>query len=121
MGFAGTLRYASPEKLAREPVSPATDIFSLGLVLFELITGQHAFASESPVETAMSILTSSPPLPSAINREVSEPLDALLTRMLARDPAQRPAAKEVVQFLQAEAARHNPRVSSARRPIRIAL
>ena len=121
MGFAGTLRYASPEQLEKEPVCPATDIFSLGLLLFELITGQHAFVSKSPVETAMAILTNSPPPASAINPEVSKALDALLTRMLARDPAQRPPAKEIAQFLQAEAARQNREASSARKPILIAL
>lgn len=121
MGFAGTLRYASPEQLEKQPVSPATDIFSLGLVLFELITGKHPFASKSPVETAMAILTVSPPHASAITPVVSESLDAMLTRTLARDPAHRPPAKEVAQFLQAEAARQNQGASPPRKAMWVAL
>jgi eukaryotic-like serine/threonine-protein kinase len=121
MGFAGTLRYTSPEQIEGEPVSQATDIFSLGLVLFELITGEHAFPSKSPVETAIAILTNAPPVASSINPAIRSPLDTLLTRMLARDPAQRPPAKEIAQFLQAEAARQDRNASTGRRPIWITL
>src|SRR5262249_29808594 len=70
---------------------------------------------------AVAILTSSPPLASAINPEVRRSLDALLARMLARDPTQRPSAKEVAQFLQAEAARQHRGPSSVRKPVWIAL
>jgi serine/threonine protein kinase len=113
-GFVGTLRYMSPEQTEGEQLTPATDIFSLGLVLFELITGKHPFPSKSPVETATSILSSSPPSASSINPEISKSLDAFLAGMLARDPAQRPSANHVAQFLRAEAARRNHDASSDR-------
>lgn len=121
MAFAGTLQYMSPEQFEGEGVSSATDIFSLGLVLFELITGRHPFPSKSPVETAIAMLTGSPPLASSINPQVSKSLDALLIRMLARNPAQRPPAKEVAQLLETGAARQNRPTYSARRTVLIAL
>ena len=114
MGFVGTLRYMSPEQIEGEHLTPATDIFSFGLVLFELSTGQHPFPSESPVETAKAILTTSPQPRSSINLDLTESLNAFFIGMLARDPAQRPSAKQVAQFLEAEAARQNRDTSSDR-------
>jgi eukaryotic-like serine/threonine-protein kinase len=114
IGFVGTLRYMSPEQIEGEHLTPATDIFSLGLVLFELITGKHPFPEKSPVETAKAILTTSPPLPSSINPKITKSLDAFLVRMLARDPAQRPSAKQVAQFLEAVATLQNGDTSSDR-------
>ena len=113
-GFVGTLRYMSPEQIEGERLTPATDIFSLGLVLFELITGKHPFPAKSPVETAKAIFTTSAPPASSINPEIGKSLDAFLAEMLARDPAQRPSAKQVAQFLEAEAARQNRDTSSDR-------
>lgn len=113
-GFVGTLRYMSPEQIEGQRLNPATDIFSLGLVLFELVTGKHPFPAKSPVETAKAILTTSPPPPSSINLDLTESLNAFLIGMLARDPAQRPSAKQVAQFLEAEVARQNRDTSSDR-------
>lgn len=95
----GTLRYMSPEQVRGDPLTAASDIFSFGLVLYELATGHHAFPGNSPLDTAQAILTKEPRPPSA--REPSTParLDSLIQAMLAKDPAARPSAKEVARIL----------------------
>jgi serine/threonine protein kinase len=100
----GTLRYMSPEQACGEAVTAATDIFSLGLVLHELATGTHPFATASEVATVGAILTAAAPAPSASNPAVPAEFDALVARMLDKDPARRPAAAEVEMTL-AEIAR----------------
>lgn len=98
---AGTLQYLSPERSQGEPPSPATDIFALGIVLYELATGAHPFAAASLFETLKKLDAAAPPPPSHANSYVPPHLDALILRMLARDPAQRPAAALVVSQLEA--------------------
>src|SRR5688572_1308496 len=100
----GTLRYMSPEQACGEAVTSATDIFSLGMVLHELATGTHPFAAASEVATVSAILTAPAPAPSASNPAVPAEFDALVARMLDKDPARRPAAAEVEMTL-AEIAR----------------
>ena len=95
----GTLRYMSPEQLRNEPVTGASDVYSLGLVLYELIAGSHPFESSYAWETAHAIHTRDPqPLASA-NRETPEWLNELIGAMLNRDAALRPAACDVESAL----------------------
>src|SRR6185437_13484081 len=58
---AGTVRYMSPEQLRGEPVDARTDIFSFGIVLYEMIAGAHPFASRSGADTMAAILGQEPP------------------------------------------------------------
>jgi len=98
-GLAGTLRYMSPEQARGEAISPASDIFSFGLVLYEIATGQHAFASESPIGTIEAILTHTAAPPSSHNAAIPPELDRLVLRMLAKDAAARPSAEQIVEIL----------------------
>jgi predicted ATPase/predicted Ser/Thr protein kinase len=91
----GTLFYMSPEQGRAEPVDAATDIFSLGLVLYELATGLHPFQADSEVGVLHAIVTQTPVPPSRLNPEVPAPLDALIQHMLAKDSRLRPTAVEV--------------------------
>ena len=64
LGF-GTMRYMSPEQARGESITPSSDIFSLGLVLFEFAAGKHPFADQAPAEALHSNLTRTPPAPSS--------------------------------------------------------
>jgi predicted ATPase len=91
----GTLRYMSPEQACAEAVDSATDVFSLGVMLFELATGAHPFSASSDVALVSAMLTA--PTPSAVrcNPAVPPELDALLAAMLEKDARHRPTAADV--------------------------
>jgi len=97
---AGTLRYMSPEQSRGEAPSQASDIFSLGIVLYELAAGTHPFESGSIFETLKALNQAEPTAPSSLNAFVPAHLDALILRMLAVDSLQRPPASEVAQLLE---------------------
>lgn len=86
----GTANYLSPEQALSQPVTPASDIYSLGLVLLECITGEKAFPGPI-VESAVARLLKDPPIPESIGFDWQE----LLGRMTAREPDNRPTAHEV--------------------------
>jgi predicted ATPase len=95
----GTPLYMSPEQARGEPVDAATDIFSLGLVLYELATGQHPFRTDSEIGVLHAIVAQAPVPPSRLSPEVPASLDALIQHMLAKDPRLRPTALEVEEAL----------------------
>jgi Tol biopolymer transport system component len=92
---AGTLRYMSPEQTRAESVSAATDVFSLGIVVYELATGEHPFEAGSLLGTTHRIAYDEPALPSKLNAQVTPTLDCLIMAMLAKQPSKRPSAEEV--------------------------
>jgi eukaryotic-like serine/threonine-protein kinase len=96
---AGTLQYMSPEQVRGEPISPASDIFSLGLVLYELASGDHPFAGGSSLQIAYSIATKPTAPLRTTGRAISSRLDKLIVAMLAKDPAERPSAANVAKEL----------------------
>ncbi|HEX4770833.1 MAG TPA: protein kinase [Bryobacteraceae bacterium] len=96
----GTLRYMSPEQTRGESITPASDIFSFGLVLYELATGRHAFPSDSPFGTVCAILTKDPAAPSAVNPHIPAGLNALILGMLTKEAEGRPSSLEVAQVLE---------------------
>jgi predicted ATPase len=91
----GTLMYMSPEQARAEPVGAAGDVFSLGLVLYELATGRHPFQADSEVGVLQAIVAAVPVSPARLNPEIPSALERLIQRMLAKDPRLRPAAAEV--------------------------
>ena len=91
----GTLLYMSPEQVRAESVGVATDIFSLGIVLYELVTGQHPFSAAADFGILNAIVASTPVSPSRLNPEISAPLEVLIQRMLAKESRFRPTAVEV--------------------------
>jgi tetratricopeptide (TPR) repeat protein len=91
----GTARYMSPEQARGEATDGATDMFSLGIVLYELSTGQHPFPAESQIGVLHAILSQSPVPPSRLNAEVPAVLDSLILRLLEKDARLRPTAPEV--------------------------
>ena len=97
----GTLGYMSPEQARGEKVGPASDLFSLGCVLFEMAAGTPAFRRATTAETVAAILRDPPPpLPSSMGGLPHE-LRQAIERCLQKDPARRPAsAREVAALLQ---------------------
>jgi predicted ATPase len=109
-GLIGTLQYMSPEQAREETVGPASDIFSLGIVLYELTTGRHPFAAVGGAMVLHAIAHDAVVLPSHLNPEIPAGLEALILRMVEKDPARRPTAAEVAAGLT------EPETRPARRP-----
>ena len=85
----GTAQYLSPEQAQGQDVTAASDIYSIGVMLFEMLTGRVPFDGDSPVAIAMKQVSEAPPPPSSINPAVPPALDAVVLRALAKDPANR--------------------------------
>ena len=85
----GTAQYLSPEQARGAPVDQTSDLYSTGIVLYELLTGEVPFTGDSPVEIAMKHLAEVPPVPSALRPEVPEDLDLVVVHALAKEPADR--------------------------------
>jgi eukaryotic-like serine/threonine-protein kinase len=85
----GTAQYLSPEQARGAPVDQTSDLYSTGIVLFELLTGEVPFTGDSPVEIAMKHLAETPPAPSDLRPDVPADLDLVVVRALAKEPADR--------------------------------
>jgi serine/threonine-protein kinase len=85
----GTGEYLAPEQASGKPVSPATDVYSLGVVLWELLTGDVPFTGENFVAVALQHVNDPPPSLRAVRPDVSPRLAATVECALAKDPAQR--------------------------------
>lgn len=85
----GTAYYISPEQASGHSVTPASDLYSLGVVAYECLTGRRPFAGDTPVSVALAQVRDTPPeLPTSLPTEVR----ALVMRLLAKDPSERPAS-----------------------------
>lgn len=99
--IVGTPAYMSPEQLAGKELTPASDIYSLGLVLYEMVTAKRPFHSESPWTEAMKRLSEDPQPPTRITPEIGEVWNSTILRCLERDPGKRFSdAQEVSGCLQ---------------------
>ena len=97
----GTAQYLSPEQARGAPVDESSDLYSTGILLYELLTGELPFNGETPVEIAMKHLSQVPPAPSTIRNEVPRDLDLVVLRALAKEPADRyRSAKELDRDLE---------------------
>jgi tRNA A-37 threonylcarbamoyl transferase component Bud32 len=96
----GTASYMAPEQAMGERVGPASDLYSLGVVLYEMLTGVVPFEAESPLATAMKHVTEQPLPPRKRNPSVPEEMDALVMGLLAKNPENRyGSAAELVEDL----------------------
>jgi predicted ATPase len=117
--LAGTLAYLAPEQARGEPAASASDVFALGVVLYQLATGRHPFEADSARGVLQALATRPPVPPSRLNTEISAPLDGLIAAMLHKDARLRPTAAEVAASLAALAERRpdRPARGAAPRPI----
>jgi beta-lactam-binding protein with PASTA domain len=90
-GLIGTASYLAPELVRFGTCDQRSDVYSAGIVLFELLTGRKPFAAKTPVEVAQLHVTSRVPAPSSVLPGLDPALDALVARATAREPDQRPA------------------------------
>jgi serine/threonine protein kinase len=85
----GTPYYMAPEQVQGKPVDGRTDIYSLGVMLYELVTGRRPFVAETPLAVAMMHVNDPLPLPRLVNPAVPEAVERIILRAMAKDPADR--------------------------------
>jgi len=85
----GTAQYLSPEQARGAPVDQTSDLYSTGIVLYELLTGTVPFTGDTPVEIAMKHLSQTPDPPSSHRAEIPRDLDYVVLRALGKDPSER--------------------------------
>jgi serine/threonine-protein kinase len=85
----GTATYFSPEQAQGYPVDPRSDVYSLGVVLYEMATGKPPFTGENPVSIAYKHVKEPPPRPTSVNPAVPAPLEAIILKALSKDPEDR--------------------------------
>jgi serine/threonine protein kinase len=95
----GTAQYLSPEQAQGKPTTPRSDIYSIGVILYEALTGRVPFEGDSAVAVALKQVSEAPRRPSAINPDIPPALDAVVMRALAKDPEAR--FKDADAFLKA--------------------
>ena len=95
----GTLSYMSPEQVKGEAVESGSDIFSLGIIFYEMATGQRPFKADSEVAIMHAIAYDQPPLPSHLTPGLAGSLERLIFGMLDKNPRLRPSAGEVASAL----------------------
>jgi len=101
----GTAQYLSPEQAQGFAVSAASDLYSVGVILYELLTGAVPFEGETAVAIAVKQVSATPQPPSALNPALPPSLDGVVLRALAKDPVERYAdADELIQALEVELA-----------------
>lgn len=86
----GTRTYLAPETIKKEAATPATDIYSLGIVYYEILTGTVPFKGETPQDLLAKHISAAPTPPSIYNKNVTPEMDALIAKMLAKKPGDRP-------------------------------
>ena len=109
----GTLAYISPERLRGRTATPAADVWSVGVLLWEALAGKHPFWKASVLDTARAIQSGAPSL-AKVRPDLPKRLTALVDRALSREPAKRPSAAKLAAGL-----RRNPARSRRRPPIRL--
>ncbi len=97
----GTAQYLSPEQARGAPVTAASDLYSAGVVLYEMLTGKVPFTGDSAIEIAMKHVNELPAPPSALRPEIPPELDQIILRALAKNPADRyQTAEEFIEDLE---------------------
>jgi eukaryotic-like serine/threonine-protein kinase len=85
----GTVHYVSPEQARGEPATPASDLYSTGIVLYEMLTRALPFNADTPVGVAMQHVNTAPPRPSTLNPAIPPQVESIVLRSVAKNPSER--------------------------------
>ena len=96
--YLGTALYSSPEQLQGERVTPKSDVYSLGIALYQAATGQAPFAG-TPIEVASQHVSRPPTTPSVLGANLDREVEALIVECIEKDPDRRPTAQQVHERL----------------------
>lgn len=94
----GTPEYMAPEQARAEPVGPETDLYAIGVIAFEMLTGQVPFEGATAIDVLTRALSNPAPRPSAMVATVPESVDEVILRLLEKDRAKRPHSAEAVRL-----------------------
>src|SRR5207248_3383488 len=89
--LVGTVAYVPPEQVTGGTTGPRGDVYSAGVMLFELLTGRQPFTGDTPLSVAYQHVNTDVPAPSAMAPGIPAPIDQLVLAATSRDPARRPA------------------------------
>jgi serine/threonine-protein kinase len=95
----GTVSYMPPEHISGNKNSPAGEIYSLGVIFYELLTGRKPYIGKSTMEIMKQILEVSPLAPQTFRREIPDELNDLVVAMICKDSLKRPHANQVLEKL----------------------
>ncbi len=115
----GTAQYLSPEQAQGHAVSEPSDLYSIGIVLYEMLTGRVPFDGESPVSIALKHVSEAPPPPSQFNPEIPSALEQVVLWSLNKNPADRPADADqfIMALEQVREALASPEVTASMRAL----
>lgn len=97
--FVGTLHYVAPEQFTGQSDSRASDVYSLGILFYEVMTGQKAFKGETSTRIMKKVMDFEPAHPQLIRSDIPDELNRLIMRMISKDPDSRPTIKTVLDTL----------------------
>ncbi len=116
----GTLWYMSPEQVKGKPVDARSDLYAMGVTLFQMVTGKLPFFGNSDFEIMKAHTETPPPNPKKIKKDVPKPLSGIILKLLEKDPEKRfQTADEVLKALESQTERPKPSSHLPREPKRV--
>lgn len=97
--LVGTVSYMSPEQVTGQPSTAASDVYALGVVFYQMLTGRQAFQGDTITDIADKILTVTPGEPRNFRSDIPDEINRLIMKMLSKEPGKRPSSELVLNFL----------------------